>query len=183
LTQVGTNLASWPLTAKGRAAQASYDGTQNPHVDCLPVAAPLLMLYSNIYELSITPQLVTMEIEWMNVERVIHLDQQAHPDSGQRSNQGHSIGHWDGRTLVVDTRNFADNGAGNAFEIPSGAQKHLIERFSLGAEGRQIEYQFVLEDPEYLTEPIRGEGIWDYRPDLKALPNQCDPEIARRFLH
>jgi hypothetical protein len=183
LTQTGTNLADWPLTAKGRAAQAGYDGTQNPHVTCIPVAAPSLMLYSNVYEVRVLEDRVVMHIEWMDVERVIHLKEDAHPDAGVRSNQGHSIGRWEGPTLVVDTRNFADNGAGNAFEIPSGSAKHLVERFTLSDDGQRIEYAFVLEDPEYLSDAVRGAGTWDYRPDLRALPNQCDPEIARRFLN
>ena len=118
----------------------------------------------------------------MDVERLVYLDGRQHPNNGERTNQGHSTGHWEGETLVVDTRNFSNNGAGNAFEIPSGAQKHVVERFSLSADRKQIEYAFFLEDPEFLSEPVRGEGTWNYRPDLKALPNQCDPEIARRFL-
>jgi hypothetical protein len=182
LTQTGTHLADWPLTAKGRAAQASYDGTQNPHVDCVPVTAPSLMLYSNVYDVRVFDERVVMQIEWMNVERVIHLDAREYPEPGVRTNQGHSIGHWEGATLVVDTRNFADNGAGNAFEIPSGAGKHLVERFSLSPDGQRVEYEFVLEDPEYLAAAVRGTGTWDYRPDLRALPNPCDPEVARRFL-
>lgn len=182
LAQVGTNLASWPLTPKGRTAQASYDGSQNPHVDCVSVAAPSLMLYSNIYDVVVTERHVAIEIEWMNVRRVIYLDGREHADGGERTNQGHSVGRWEGETLVVDTRNFSDNGAGNAFEVPSGALKHVVERFSLSADRKRIEYEYFLEDPEFLTEPVRGEGAWDYRPDLEALPNQCDPEVARRFL-
>lgn len=182
LAQVGTDLADWPLTPEGRAAQAAYDGTQNPQIDCIPVPAPLLMLYSNIYAIEIGDARVTIDIEWMNARRVIHLDGRPHPDAGRRSNQGHSIGHWEGETLVVDTRNFSDNGAGNAFEIPSGPSKHLTERFALSADGRRLLYEFVLEDPEFLSEPVEGGGSWDYRPDLVPLPNRCDPEIARRFL-
>jgi hypothetical protein len=182
LAQVGQNLASWPMTAKGREAQAAYDGTQNPQIDCIPVAAPSIMLYSNIYSVDVARDLITIDVEWMNVRREIWLDGRAHSDSTERTNQGHSVGHWEDDVLVVDTRNFSDNGAGNAFEIPSGASKHLTERIRLSDDGKRVEYSFVLEDPEYLSEPVRGEGIWDYRPDLVALPYQCDPEIARRFL-
>ena len=181
LAQVGTNLESWPLTAKGRAAQAAYDGSQNPHVDCVPVAAPSLMLYSNIYVVDLGDSRVTMDVEWMNVRRTIHLGNDV-PEPRERANQGHSVGRWEGDTLVVETQGFADNGAGNAFEIPSGAQKRVIERFTLSGDGKRIDYEFELTDPEYLTEPVMGIGIWDYRPDLEPLPNQCDPEIARRFL-
>lgn len=182
LAQVGTNLASWPLTPKGRAAQESYDGTQNPHIDCIPVAAPSIMLYSNIYNVDVAQDRVIVDVEWMNVRRIIWLDGRVHPDPAERTNQGHSVGHWEDDVLVVDTRNFTDNGAGNAFEIPSGASKHVTERIGLSNDGKRVEYAFVLEDPEFLAEPVRGEGVWDFRPDLVALPNQCDPEIARRFL-
>jgi len=181
LAQVATHLDSWPLTENGRAALASYDGSQNPQIDCVSVAAPSIMLYSNIYDVALSDDRVVMKTEWMNVERVIYLDGREHPDD-DRANQGHSVGHWEGETLVVDTRNFSDNGAGNAFEIPSGAEKHVVERFSLGADRRTIEHEFVLEDPEFLAEPIRGTGVWDYRPDLEAQSTECDPEVARRFL-
>jgi len=182
LTQVSMNLTSWPLTPRGRAALEAYDGSQNPQIDCIPVAAPSVMLYSNIYSVALSEDRVSFQVEWMDVERLVYLDDRQHPTDGERTNQGHSIGHWEGETLVVDTRNFSNNGAGNAFEIPSGAQKHVVERFSLSADRKQIEYAFLLEDPEFLSEPVRGEGTWDFRPDLKPLANQCDPEIARRFL-
>jgi hypothetical protein len=182
LAQVGTNLASWPLTAQGRAAQEAYDGSQNPHIDCIPVAAPSLMLYSNVYTVAVEPTIVTIDIEWMDSKRVIHLADARSFDSVERTNQGYSVGRWENGALVVETRRFTDNGAGNAFEIPSGAQKSVIERFELANAGRELHYEFVLEDPEYLAEPVTGEGTWDFRPDLSPLPNQCDPEIARRFL-
>ena len=92
LAQVGTNLESWPLTAKGRAALASYDGSQNPQIDCVSVAAPSIMLYSNIYDVALSDDRVVMKTEWMNVERVIYLDGREHPDD-DRANQGHSVGH------------------------------------------------------------------------------------------
>ena len=41
------------LKTLGAAAQAAYDQSQNPQIDCIPVASPLLMLYSNIFEVSI----------------------------------------------------------------------------------------------------------------------------------
>ena len=180
LAQVGTGLADWPLTDKGRIAQAAYDGSQNPHVDCIPVAAPSLMLYSNVYTVGVQAERITIDVEWMNTRRVVHLDAALAP--GARSNQGFSTGYWDGDALIVETQAFADNGAGNAFEIPSGAQKRLTERFELAAGGAELHYEFELVDPEYLSETITGSGIWDYRPDLSPLPNQCDLEVARRFL-
>jgi len=180
LPQVSFDLHLWPLTEKGRAAQESYDQTLNPQIDCIPVASPSLMLYSNIFEVRVTDDFVEILFEWLDVERVIQLDDRAHPPADERFHQGHSIGHWEGDTLVVDTGNFTAHGAGNAFQVPSGTAKHLVERLTLSDDGKRIDYAFELTDPEYLTEPVTGDTIWDYRPDLEPQRIECNREVARR---
>lgn len=171
----------WPLTPKGEAAREAFDGTQNPQVDCIPMTAPTIMLYSTVFDVSLAEDRMLIDGEWLSFERVIYLDGRAHPSTGESSPQGHSVGHWEGATLVVDTTNFADHAAGNSFEIPSGARKHLVERLSLSDDGRRVDYEFVLEDPEYMTAPILGDGSWEYRPDLEPQQIECDREVARRF--
>ena len=182
LPQVSFDLDQWPLTPKGHAAQASYDQTLNPQIDCIPVASPSLMLYSNIFEVRVTDDFADILFEWLDVERVIYLDGRDHPPTGERFHQGHSIGRWEGGTLVVDTANFTEHGAGNAFQVPSGTGKHLVERLTLSDDGKRIDYAFELTDPEYLTETVTGGVIWDYRPDLEPQRIECDREVARRFL-
>jgi hypothetical protein len=182
LPQVSLNLEEWPLTDKGRAAQASYDQTQNPQVDCIPVASPSLMLYSNIFEVNLADDSVDILFEWLDVERTIWLDGRDHPPADELFHQGHAIGRFEGRTLVVDTANFSEHGVGNAFEVPSGTGKHLIERLTLSEDGRRVTYEFELTDPEYLTESVRGDVIWDYRPDLEPQRIECNRDVARRFL-
>ncbi len=182
LPQVSFDLDQWPLTPKGHAAQQAYDQTQNPQIDCIPVASPSLMLYSNIFEVTVNDDRVDILFEWLDVERVIYLDGREHPAADERIHQGHSVGHWDGGTLVVDTANFTDHGAGNAFQVPSGAGKHLVERLTLSDDGKRVAYEFELTDPEYLAAPVTGDVIWDYRPDLEPQRLECDREVARRFL-
>ena len=60
------------------------------------------MLYSNIFDVTITEDHIRVQGEWLDVERMIYLDGRAHPLASERSLQGHSIGHWEGATLVVD---------------------------------------------------------------------------------
>lgn len=172
----------WPLTPKGEAARVAFDGTQNPQVDCIPMTAPTIMLYGTVFDVTLAEDRMTIDGEWLDFERVIYLDGRAHPPADQRSAQGHSVGHWEGETLVVDTSNFADHAAGNSFEIPSGADKHLVERLSLSDDGTRVSYEWVLEDPEYLTEPVVGDGSWEYRPDIERQPVDCDREVSRRFI-
>jgi hypothetical protein len=104
-----------------------------------------------------------------------------HLENRERSNQGHSTGHWEGNVLVVDTTNFEDNRAGNRAGIPSGPRKHVVERFALSEDGTRIAIEFVVEDPEYLAEPLTGSIEWDYAPGLEMLRVDCDPDSARRY--
>jgi hypothetical protein len=47
--------------------------------------------------------------------------------------RGHSIGWWEGNTLVVDTTHFAFHRSSSLDGVPSGAQKHVVERYTLTA--------------------------------------------------
>jgi hypothetical protein len=95
---------------------------------------------------------------------------------------GHSIGWWEDDVLVIDTAHFAEHRIGNAPGLPSGRQRHLIERFELTADRSGLTYASRVEDPEYLVEPMIGTLDLIYRPDLPFVSGPCDPEIARRYL-
>src|SRR5262249_52184357 len=97
--------------------------------------------------------------------------------------QGHSIGHWEGKTLVIDTARFASHASGNAYGLPSGAGKHLVERLTLDADGTTLAYHFELADPEFLAAPVTADLRFVFRPDLKYAPPKCSRENARRFAH
>jgi hypothetical protein len=106
----------------------------------------------------------------------------AHPGDGERTLQGHSIGWWEGETLVVDTVDFADHRSpyGSGTGIPSGAEKHVVERYRLSDDGTHALVDIVLEDPEYLAEPVTAQFVWRYSPHFEMLQLGCDREIAMR---
>ena len=171
----------WSLTAKGAEALAAYDDrTMNPQNQCGARTAPWLMTWG-IYSIEVGDNSISLRTEYDTVERTVHMDVSSH-DGAEPSNHGHSIGHWEGSTLVVDTARFADNRTGNARGIPSGPNKHLIERFDLNSDGTGLIYRFNLEDPEYLSAPAIGELQASYRPDLGFEPIKCDLGVATRFL-
>lgn len=125
---------------------------------------------------------VLLRDEFWEVVRTVYMDGRAHPPADQRFQQGHSTGRWEGDTLVVETTNFTDNVWGTARGIPSGAQKHVVERYRLADGGATVTIDYTLTDPEYLTAPIAGAETWRYAPNLELLPNKCDLEIAHRYL-
>ena len=169
------------LTEKGAVAQAEYSESDNPVANCIPFPLPTIVAAPYLYEIEVRDDTITIRSEFFNVERTIYMDGRGHPENGERSNQGHSIGRWEGDVLVVDSTHFEDNRAGNRAGIPSSAQKHVVERYALKEDGTQIAIDFIVEDPEYLAEPLTGGIEWDYAPDLEMLRFSCDPESARRY--
>jgi len=171
------------LTEPARAAVAGFDSRQTAHADCIPVTAPTLMIYPVTSVVEVASDMVKFHVDWMASERVVYLDGRGHPENGEPTLHGHSIGHWEGQTLVVDTTQFIPHKEGTAMGgVPSGPKKHLVERFTLNADGKHLDYAIVLEDPDYLTAPITYRSQWDYRPDLTPTGLACDLDVARRFL-
>jgi hypothetical protein len=169
------------LTEKGAAALAAFDQRESPVKDCLAFATPMSVFLPYRTEIEIEPERVYIRSEYFETERVIYTDGRPHPANGERTVQGHSIGHWEGDALIVDTTLFTDNPTGNFRGVPSGAQRHAVERFALSEDHKQLSMQFSVEDPEFMAEPMTGEVLLDYAPDHEMLPFGCDPEVARRY--
>ena len=120
--------------------------------------------------------------EWFDEARTVSTHGHQHPDPGVRVVEGHSIGWWDGYTMVVDTANFENQRSPYQIGVPSGGQKHVIERYHLAEDGAHIDLEFMLEDPEYLAEPMVHRRQLICSPQLEMYPGACDPEATRRFL-
>jgi hypothetical protein len=175
----GPGLAA-AATPQGAAAVAEFrDDTANPGLECVPFAPPVYMILPGFRSIEIGADRVVIRGEDAAVERTVHLG--ATHDGATPSVHGHSIGRWDGGTLVVDTIEFAPHRLGNGAGLPSGPRKHLVERFALNAQGG-LDYSFELEDPDYLKQRVTGTTQWLYRPDVEYVATPCDRENAKRFL-
>ena len=82
--------------------------------------------YNNNVQILQTPDYVVILMEMIHESRVIPLDGRPHVAQRVRQWLGDSRGHWEGDTLVVDTTNFS----GKVNFIGSGAEMHLVERFT-----------------------------------------------------
>ena len=173
---------SWPFTEKGKAGLATFDPKATTQKDCIPIGAPALMFYPVANTITVQRDRVVMNVDWMGSERIMYLDGRPHPPAGETSLRGHSVGRFEGDTLVVDTTNFKDHPMGLSATLPSSARKHLTERFRLSQDGKSLIYSGVIEDPVYLTRPVEWSGQWLYRPGMPHSNEKCDLEVARRFL-
>ncbi|NIW24509.1 MAG: hypothetical protein GWN29_08055 [Gammaproteobacteria bacterium] len=169
------------LTEKGSRAQAEYDESMNPVIDCIAYPLPTIVSSPYMFEVEVLDDRVLVRTEFYNVERTIWTDGRGHPENGEPTTQGHSIGWWEDDVLVVDTTQFTEYRAGNRSGIPSGLQKHVTERYSLSEDRTQLNIEYVVDDPEYMAEPMEGHIFWDYAPDREFLPFGCDSENARLY--
>ena len=174
------------LTPAGQKAVAAYDPFKDdPTFRCDPVAirrvwgapgTPLQIVREG--------QNVVLRHEWMDVRRVIDMNMKTHPASGPRRSLGHSIGRWEGSTLVIETANYSRGVLNQYVEQPGQPTRGLlhsdkltsVERLSLDAARQRLVVEIDLEDPEYFTKPFPRATL-EYAPsDLTIEPFNCSPE-------
>ncbi len=123
-------------------------------------------LYNNYKEIVQTEDHVMILQEMVHDARIIRMNAEHGPDDVQ-SWLGDSVGHWDGDTLVVESKNFRPvSGLGGADE-----NLHVIERFNL-LENGHIVYKFTVTDPTAWTAPWSGEYLWTAK-DEKVYEYAC----------
>ena len=89
--------------------------------------------------------------------RTVHMNMASHPANITPSRAGHSIGRWDGDTLVVDTVGFAPGII--AATVAHSDQLHVVERFTLNPQTMALKRDYVAEDPVNFTDQYTGTDI------------------------
>lgn len=135
------------------AEQAKGEHQDNPTANCLPPGMPGIMNQPYPMEFLVTPGKVTVAIEAYSQMRRIFTDGRKHPEDPDPTFNGHSIGHWEGDTLVVDTVGFtADTPLGNSWGMKHSEKMRIEERFRVTAPDT-MEIQTTVYDPIALTKP------------------------------
>jgi hypothetical protein len=114
----------WPYTELAQEAVDNFDGLESPMLQCIFSGPPKSTLLP--YPIKITrptEDLVVMEYEGRENPRTIYLNGTA-PDPGERTKEGHSIGAFDGDSLVVETTNFVADPWGIHTGVDSSEEKH-----------------------------------------------------------
>ncbi len=106
-----------------------------------------------------------------NFNRRIHVGMTEHPANVEPSYAGHSIGNWEGNTLVVDTIGFAP-GVLNPPTRSSG-EMHIVERFTLDTEAWSLRRDYSVTDPVYLAAPYESYDI-SYLSDVPFEEQPCN---------
>ena len=96
---------------------------------------------------------ITMEYG-RDLTRTIHMNLAGHPAGIAPSRAGHSIGRWDGETLVVDTVGFSPGTL--AGTVAHSDRLHVVERFTLDPATLALRRDYVAEDPVNFTDQYAG---------------------------
>lgn len=124
-----------PLTAQAtsvtEAFAARYDVVTNEaNAHCVEPGMPTVMwgIGGAAMEVVQQPERITLLSELANQSRRIYLDGRTFPDGFPTQRVGYSIGHWEGKTLVIDTRLITE---WHAPRWPHSDQMRIVERWSL----------------------------------------------------
>ncbi len=121
---------------------------------CLSNLYPFFMQHSAAWDVFQTQNEIMQAAEVHTFPRHIYLDGRKHPAPAVlvATINGHSIGQWEGDTLVVDTIGFS-GGGGTPGGGRVGRNTHLTERFKLIDGGKKLTVQFTWEDPAIYIKP------------------------------
>jgi len=174
------------------AAQVHFDASQRAGKEgkvyrddigqCWPAGLPLIMTRYWPMAMVQIPTAIYMVSGFMNSLRIVYLDGRSHtePDIIVRSFNGESIGRWEGDTLVVDTIGFRgdhhwmDQGGAS---IPAGEQLHIVERIRLISEGKQLEIEYTMTDPEYWEGEWKSTKRFNRVDDVDIQEVSCLPDL------
>jgi hypothetical protein len=129
-----------------------------PHTRCKPSGGPRQWLTpygAEFLELPDQKVAYIFDIGGPHTYRTIFMDGRKHPAKVTPSFYGHSIGWWEGDTLVVDTIGFNEDFWIDRGQIPHTTQLHLIEKYTRTALDT-MRYELTVDDPGAYTAPFTG---------------------------
>ena len=166
--QIRSNPPPWNAKAQAEVRKMFDEfraGKPRPIVvNCLPHGMPSWMLIThNPMEILFTPGRVTMLGDGDgNRMRRIYTDGRGHREEPDPTFHGHSIGHWEGDTLVVDTNDILPQSfiaISEAVGVPNNGDMHIRERIHL-ADKEILHDDLEITAPQILTKPWKTTRIW-----------------------
>ena len=169
------------LTPKAQEEVRNYDFSYefSTAYTCMPPSAAFYMQAPFPMEIDQGRDFIILRMEYFDMVRIIYMDGRAHPGADYpHSKNGHSIGHWEGDELVVDTSHlasatFMNNGFNHSDNI------HMVERFKKSDDGQTLWLTQVYEDPEVFVGKAARYMAWRKIEGEHVYPYDCDPSFSQ----
>jgi hypothetical protein len=145
-----------PFQPWARAVYEDRDNNQlEPHTRCKPSGGVRQFLTPYGVEFVELPELQRIfifDIGGPHTYRTIYMDGRTHPASLTSTFYGHSIGWWEGDTLVVETTGFNEGFWIDRRGLPTTDRLRTLEKFTR-ADSLTIDYELTIDDPTAYTAP------------------------------
>jgi hypothetical protein len=162
-------------------ARAVYDYRQatttkdDPHVRCKPSGGPRMFHTPYGMEFLDLPEqqrIVIVGVGGPHTWRTIYMDGRPHPKDLDPTFAGHSVGHFEGDSLVIDTVGFNEKFWLTREGIPYTEKLHLIERFTR-TDYNTLKYEATIDDPGAYTATWTGGWLIQWQPAEELYEYVC----------
>jgi len=180
----------WPLSPKGQAQVDNFALKDDPFYQCLNFGHPRLINWVWARRWTRFDNRIEIETEMsaVNQKRIIWLDGRTKPANHKPSDIGFSTGKFDEHgTLIVETTGYSATPWGNIIGLDSSDQKRVVARYNLSNGSpltghTRMVFEVTVEDPVYLSKPVKLWGAYDLAPEHQYVPFSCDPEASSAHL-
>jgi len=146
------------FTARGQQEADAFEmwsPDDNPRLRCRPTSIIFDWVFDGaVNRITQEDGRIVIDYGLYSFQRVIDMTLDRHPANVEPGYAGHSIGRWDGDTLIVDTVGFEPGVL--APPVRHSGQLHIVERFTLQTNPLALHREFVATDPVYFTDEYAG---------------------------
>src|SRR2546426_1510147 len=165
----GETLPLQPWALKVTMERQSKD---DPEAHCLPTGVPRVAPYP--YRILQTPTHMFFLFEGnIHSYRQIFLDGRKHPEDPDPTWYGHSIGRFEGDTLVIETVGFNDRFWFDFAGHPHTQQLRTTERIRR-PDSKTLAYEVTIDDPGAYTRPFTLYGTHTYAEHTELMEYICN---------
>ena len=154
----------------------------DPSISCWPPGPTRILLVPFPFEIIQIPGRVLLRFEWDHWTREIWTDGREHPKDLEPTYMGHSIGKWDGDTLVVDTIGVNDKSLLDSEGHPHTDALHVVERIRR-VDHDTLQFDFTFDDPKAYTKPWTGQKVFRLKPGWEIAEHIiCEDHLLDRIV-
>jgi len=155
-------------------AKAAAGELPDPVAACFPPGMPRMMGMVYGMEILQTPKIISITSEWQAATRRVWMDLEDHPqeDELDLTYAGHSIGRWEGDTLVVETVGIRDDVPLDFTHLPHSPKLKVTERFTQISPGVLVN-DITIDDPDLFEQAWKYKLVYLHKPNLRLMEYVC----------
>ena len=164
------------LTGVAQEQSAAFDQADDPVNRCEPVGFIRQINQPLPMKIEQHDDRVVFRFEYWDTVRTVYMDGRDHPAELTPSRLGHSIGWYDGQTLVIETRGIAPALYANLVVdgLTTSLRAVTVERYTRRDDDNRLEVELSVLDPVMLQRPLVRTTSWLSMPDMEFQEFVCE---------